>query len=376
MTHRERLLAVLEGQLPDRLPWFPRLEMWYGAHHPAGTLPEKYQGWDVRSIYRDLDLGYHGKWGQAYRIEINGAETVTRRNGEETRVETMTPVGTVSTLTRSSAELRAQGVGGLEIEHWIKGPHDYPVVQWIYEHSRVVPTYDEFLAFDAACGDEGVAMVNTPWNPAFYLFGQLIGWNDCYFHLQDYRPQIDRLLGVMRDFYPEIHHVCADSPARVINHGAHFHSVMTPPPVFREFFLDELKTAVQLYHEHGKLVMFHGDADLSGLEELILEVGYDIAECLVTHPMVEITLERFLAVWGDRIVIWGGIPSIILCEPFTDEQFEQYMRQLFRTIAPGRAFILGVADMLVPATRWERFLRVGEMVHAWGECPIDPERIP
>ena len=117
--------------------------------------------------------------------------------------------------------------------------------------------------------------------------------------------------------------------------------------------------------------MFHADADLTGLEELVLEVGYDIAECLVTSPMAKITLQRCRQVWNDRIVIWGGIPSILLCEPFSDEQFEDYMRDLFCTIAPGNAFVLGVADMLVPATIWERFERIGALVEEWGICPIE-----
>ena len=371
MTHRERLLAVFSGELPDRIPWFPRLDMWYAAHSHADTLPEKYRGWDLRDIHRDLDIGFHGKWGAAYRIEIDGTETITHRDGEETRVETVTPVGTVSTLTRHSPELRAEGAGPLEIEHMIKTDGDYEIVEWIYQHSRVVPTYEKFLEFDAECGDEGLAFVNTPWNPAFYLFGQLIGWNDCYYHLQDYPLQIDHLLTVMTDFYWEIHRACAHSPAPVINHGAHFHSTMTPPPISRDYFLDNLKEVAAYYHQHDKLLMFHADADLSGLEEFILDVGYDIAECLVTHPMADITLERCRQVWGDRIVIWGGIPSIILCEPFTDAQFEEHMRDLFRTIAPGNAFILGVADMLVPATKWERFERVSAMIDEWGVCPIN-----
>ena len=370
MTHRERLQSVLEGRLPDRIPWFPRLEMWYDAHNHSDTLPPKYRGWPVRDIYRDLDLGFHGKWGTAFRIETDLAKTVTHRNGEETRTETITPFGTVSTLNRHSPELRAEGVGPLEIEHWIKGPDDYPIVEWIYQHSRVVPTYDEFLAFEADCGDEGLACVNTPWNPAFHIFGQLIGWNDCYYHLHDYPQRIDQLISVMTDFYWEIHRACAHSPSWIINHGAHFHSTMTPPPIFRDYFLENLTHVIDYYHRHDKRVMFHADADLSGLEGLILDAGYDIAECLVTHPMADITLERCRQAWGDRIVIWGGIPSIILCEPFTDAQFDAFMEDLFRTIAPGNAFVLGVADMLVPATNWERFERISGMVEKWGVCPI------
>ncbi|MBC7237599.1 MAG: hypothetical protein H5T69_17290, partial [Chloroflexi bacterium] len=144
MTHRERMLAVLQGCEPDRLPWMPRLEMWYKAHQKAGTLPEKYRGWDIRSIYRDQDMGFPGKWGVVFRTKIEGVEIVTREKAGEIRREIITPVGTVSTLYKSSSELSAQGIHGLEVEHMIKGPGDYAVMEWIYEHTITIPTYEEY----------------------------------------------------------------------------------------------------------------------------------------------------------------------------------------------------------------------------------------
>ena len=83
---------------------------------------------------------------------------------------------------------------------------------------------------------------------------------------------------------------------------------------------------------------------------------------LVTHPMVPTTLAEARAAWGDRVIIWGGVPSVILEDPFTDQQFEAYMDELFRTIAPGRAFILGIADNAMPGAKIERIRRISEIV--------------
>ena len=44
--------------------------------------------------------------------------------------------------------------------------------------------------------------------------------------------------------------------------------------------MQNLQQVAAHYHEHDKLLVFHADADLTGLEELILDVGYDIAEWL------------------------------------------------------------------------------------------------
>jgi hypothetical protein len=46
------------------------------------------------------------------------------------------------------------------------------------------------------------------------------------------------------------------------------------------------------------------------------------------------------------------------------------MRALFYTIAPGDAFILGVADNVMAEARIERVERVSEMVAKIGRYPI------
>ena len=148
MTDRERISAVFKREKIDRIPWFPRLEMWYTANLKNGTLPAKYRGWDIRSIYRDQKIGFHGQWGNAYRIRVEGIETVTRKRGRETRIETVTPVGSVWRLYKNSPELESQGLDPMQVEHPITGPDDYPVMEWIYEHTEVEPAHEEFSAFD------------------------------------------------------------------------------------------------------------------------------------------------------------------------------------------------------------------------------------
>jgi hypothetical protein len=87
--------------------------------------------------------------------------------------------------------------------------------------------------------------------------------------------------------------------------------------------------------------------------------------------MVPLTLEAARAAFGTDVIIWGGLPSTLLCDPVTDEAFEDYMMDLFRIIAPGDAFILGVADNIMPETKLDRLRRVREMIEAWGHYPVE-----
>ena len=56
MTNRERLLAIMDGRSPDRIPWIPRLLNWYTAHSNLGNLPERFRGLSLQEIERELGM--------------------------------------------------------------------------------------------------------------------------------------------------------------------------------------------------------------------------------------------------------------------------------------------------------------------------------
>jgi uroporphyrinogen-III decarboxylase len=364
-------LAIMAGRSPDRIPWIPRLQIWYDAHKRRGTLPSRYQGWTVRQIEHDLGMGTPARDGRVFRTGLHDVEVQTEKRGNEVRTRYVTPVGTVSTLERSSEILEQGGISGTrEVEQMIKGPADYPVVEYIVEHTAIIPTYDEYLAYENEVGEDGVPLVSIGADPMYRVLRELIGYNNAFFHLHDYPDLVAHLLGVLKEQAAVIQEIVLDSPARLILHGEHFDSQMTPPYLFREHMLPHFRALTERLHERGKVLACHADADTSLLLDLILESGFDMAECFVTAPMVPLTLEQARETLGTRVIIWGGIPSVMLCDPVSDQAFEEYMRNLFRTIAPGDAFILGVADNVMAEAKLERIERITEMVHDYGTYPI------
>jgi hypothetical protein len=97
-----------------------------------------------------------------------------------------------------------------------------------------------------------------------------------------------------------------------------------------------------------------------------------MAECFCTAPMVEVTLDEARAAWGTDVIIFGGVPSIVLEPTFPEVEFEAYMRRLFRTIAPGDAFILGVADNVMPTSLIQRVERISDLIEQHGTYPVRP----
>ena len=370
MTDRKRLLTIMAGGSPDRIPWIPRMELWYGAHTRWGTLPEKYRGWSQRQIEQDLGMGAPARLGKIFRTELRDVEVRTEQRGQRTVTEYVTPVGTVSTVFRRSEKLEQAGIRGRELGHMLTGPEDYPVAEYLIEHTEVIPTYDAYLAYEAEIGDRGVPMVDIGQDPMSLFLQEYAGYNVAFYHLHDYPERVHRLLAALEELSERILEVACDSPAKLLLYGQHFDSQFTPPYLFEQYMLPHYQAFSARLHERDKVLACHADADVSLLLDLIKAAGFDMAECFVTAPMVRLTLEQARAAFGNDIIIWGGLPSTLLCDPVTEEQFEAYMRYLFQTIAPGDAFILGVADNVMPEAKLARIERVGELVAQYGGYPI------
>ena len=78
VNHRENMLRAISGRATERLPWVPRLDLWYRANKLAGTLPE---------AHRDSTL-----------IELVDVYRLDEKTRVFSRTERMTIAGDVASL--------------------------------------------------------------------------------------------------------------------------------------------------------------------------------------------------------------------------------------------------------------------------------------
>lgn len=373
MTNRERMLAVLDGKSPDRIPWIARLPLWYHARLAEDTMPDRFRGMSVVEVGRALRTGNPARDGRVFTVRYEGLEVLVEREPGVVRKRFITPYGEVTYGLILTPDLEGRTDQGLPLEHPIRGAEDYRIWEYIAEHTHYDPCYEEYLAYEKAVGDEGYPMVNAGDCPFHYFLLHLCGYNTAYFEMVDHPQEFERLMTVMTQVERErLWPVVAESPARLILHGAHFDSQMTPPKLFRRYIIPYYREFSALLHARDKRLTWHADDDTKDLLAETKEAGFDMVECFCTAPMVSVTLEEARAAWGKDLIIFGGVPSVVLEPTWPEEEFEAYMRGVFRAIAPGDAFILGVADNVMPTSLIQRVERISELVEQHGIYPVQP----
>jgi hypothetical protein len=371
MNDRERLLAILGKRPPDRIPWIPRLLLWYNARVLTRTMPAQWEGLTLRELERTLGVGTPARDGHLYSIRYDDVELCQHTEGGKQVTEYHTPVGTVRTVVHHAAELEAQGLPGRVEEYPLKGPADYRVWEWVVQHMRWLPAYEDYAAYDAETGQDGLPMVAVGDIPIHEFLLDLAGYDHAFYQLADYPREIEHLLSVMTEVQRErLWPVILESPARLLLHGVHLSTQFTPPRVFRRHILPYYQEFMPLAHQRGKAVAMHADNDTSQIMELIERAGWDMVECFVTSPMVPATLRRAREVWGTRVIIWGGLPSLLFSPSVPEAEFRAYVDDVLATVAPGEAFILGVADNVMPDSLIERVQYVSQVIAERGAFPL------
>ena len=398
MTHKERMLRAARGQWADRLPFAPRLDLWWNAQVNRGTLPPRYRhGATTRDIADDLGVAHHAVVpefqgvrtvddkadrslgiyrlpGFAYRAELTNVERVIRVEGESTFVEYRTPVGSVFSKLSFTQEMRESGASIAWVdEPVIKTVDDYKVVGYIFRNVQLTPDYDNYRQYRERVGERGFAVCfgSGAASPVHHMMKDLMNHTDFYYHLADHPREIQRLAEDMTPFYVRMVEILAESPAEVVMVGGNFDDTITYPPFFKEHILPWTQRWADMLHAKGKLYQTHCDGENDGLLDLLAQTGMDIAESVCAPPMVAVSMGRMRAAFGGKITIFGGVPSVALLEDsMSENQFEAHMANLFREIAPGDRFILGVSDMVPPDAKWERLVRMAEIVERWGALPL------
>ncbi|MFW2365586.1 MAG: hypothetical protein ACN4GW_04170, partial [Desulforhopalus sp.] len=402
MTHRERILRVIQGEMVDKIPYVPRIDLWYNANQRAGTLPEKYkdrsadeialaEGWALHKIvpeflkpdssedimHRGLGLVHLKEY--TYRFEFSpDIDIIMEGDADQMRVVYETPLGSVSTTHGYTEEMKDAGASAPWIqEHAIKGPGDYKVLAHIFGNMTFKPDYDRFVRWESEIGDHGLALESTPalnaGSPMHYIQKVLIDATEFFIHYNDYKNEMAELVEALTHCYAQLLPILADSPAKAVYWDANVDSMITYPAYLKKDLLPWWQKAAEIFHARDKLLFIHPDGENNLLMDILADCGADVCEAVTPFPMTKVGIDEYYDRWcrSGKLTIWGGIPeSILLEKSSTEEDFKAYLDHLFKAIAPGDRFIAGIGDTTPPGAVFDRLVRLGERIETEGRLPL------
>jgi len=398
MTHKERMLMAIRGEMPEVLPYTPRFDLWYNANSYTGTLPAQHrgrtadeiaraEGWAIHKVIPELlkvqnpeenmhrGLGVYSLKENGYRVHLSpNVEVKVSEDAGLKRVEYHTPIGVIGVVETVTEEMKKAGASITWLqERAIKKVEDYRVLSYIFDNMTILPDYERYTAWQASIGDDGIACMMGTFSASgmHHIQRDLLEATDFYFEFKDHEKEMRGLAESIDRVYDQILRVVAASPAEVVLWGANYDDMITYAPYFAKEITPGLRKASKALAEKGKFLISHCDGENLKLMDHIRDSGIHIAEAVCPFPMTKVRIEEYYKQWCGKLTILGGIPqSLLLKETASEEEFQAYLDHFFKAVAPGTRIIAGIADTTPPNAVFDRLVRLGERIEREGRLPL------
>jgi len=399
MTHRERMIAAISGDMPDRIPYAPRIDTWYASRKATKTLPEPYanyemddicraEGWGLYKVTADYlyikdsvedialtSLGLYAPPHAAFKFKFqNQIGVETEQNGDTVLVTYHTPIGSVSACMEYNEQMQKDGVTYPWVrERLIKNYEDWKIVASVFDHLEVVPNYDQYLNIKNKIGDAGVQACQSSdaSSPMHHIQKTFFNPTDFYIYYRERSLDMETFAESIANYYHQVLDILVKSPAEIVEWGGNFDATITFPPYFEKEILPWLKKASEALRPAGKYLLAHCDGENQGLMALIKNSGIDAAESVCPYPMTRLHLHEYYEQWSDKITIVGGIPAEFLVKELTSEdEFKDYINYLFKAVAPGRRFFAGITDATPASADFDRLRMLNDMFESAPGLPL------
>jgi hypothetical protein len=384
MLGKQRLLATLNRQPHDRVPFMPNIWQWFYHHQYSGTLPTELQGCNsyidaLRMLEADI---FHKLAGlvQVYEYPTCNYESgfsgspvrrpaVTERllftRGTVFKEHWDTPFGP---LDHEWVYREADGTA-VETRHMLEDfETQYPAIKYWMEHTQIKSNRALFEQGLAEVGEDGlvpVYLLGTPLKQLHWLARQ----DHASLLLLDYPAEMQALMDIhARRFLEQLEEVLAWPEAWLFIIRDNVDSLFYSPRFFRQFCLPTVLKAVEMAHARQKFIFLHACGRLKSLAALIAESGIDSMDGQAPPPLGDWNFADSLAVRPDYLATGGMfVPYQELNTEDAAERINQYVCNLFAELGPAKSrLIFSTSCNWSPLGPWENLVAFRDAVRQYG----------
>jgi hypothetical protein len=368
MTEHERVLTLLAGGRPDRVPWFGDLDYWATSLIGRGLKPAGFKESDAYiDWHRDLRCGFYLQGYFPFRTVVENCRIAEWREGPARRRRIETPRGTLTETWTWLAESFAEA----PTEHLVKSPRDLPAYRWLFANTRYEPAHEFAETRRRQVGEAGIVLCYLPKSPFMQMVALDAGIAAVAEIAADAPGELAETLAVVRAAHDRAARIAVDGPAEVLMIPENLSSEVVGPRFYERYMRDYHETWCRAIAAAGKHSCIHLDGTLKGLLRQVASAGFTFIEAMTPAPVGDLEVERWAEWCGHdgsnaRTVFWGGLPGVYFTDKVSDAEFDRHAKAVLRIMTSEPRYVLGVADQVPPDGLERRVRRVADLADQFG----------
>jgi len=348
VTGRERLLAAVRHEEPDRVPICPRINFAWLDPDRSHRLEELYSpAIDPMEILSPRTPNYLISYPDEYDLPEVSVEQKRYEEGGYQVVERMfhTPAGRLTDRTKIPPSGREYGMGPnpLKTEFLVKGRDDLPALRYLLPEIR--GDYSHVRARMEELGDGGLVMVNVM-SDLCHQAGDARGMQDLMVDYYVDRPFFDQLVDLFQERTLAETRAALEGGVEWIFANCYYNSLSAgwSPAIFGEVFVPHIRAQVDLVHSYGARVDYYDDGRLADSMEMIADCGVDVLETCTPPPVGDFDLRDAKVRIGAKTTLKGYVDLLWVVKHGTPDLVERTVAEAMEIAKPGGGFIIGSSD--------------------------------
>lgn len=301
MTMRERMLAVVQGRMPDRVPF---------VQYNGLAAPNE----EIWSVIGRENMGLL-RWSAVHKtetpncrvdsepIEVNGVRGV--------RNTLHTPKGS---LWEEKLIEPTFGTGATR-KHYVQEREDYITLMSYFEDMVVSEDLSQFLRDERELGDDGIPHTSMMRTPYQQLWIQWVSLEDLCIHMMDYPDLLDDVMSIIGRRLRDIFEIVRKAPIPYIV----FPDNITAPTIgeryFRRYTMPYYQELAEMLSDRDMPIYVHMDGDLKPLWTAIGESGVRGLDSMSPPPDNDTSAGDAVTQWPEMRVGLNFPSSIHLASP-------------------------------------------------------------
>jgi uroporphyrinogen-III decarboxylase len=361
---RQRILTILNGGRPDRVPWFGDLDYWATALIGQGIKPADFkQSRAYIDWHRDLGVGFYLQGYFPFKTIIENCNVKEWKEDNRRFRQVDTPKGTLRECWTWMPASYTEG----PTEHLVKSADDLPAYQYLHENTRYEPDYEFAYQRIQQIGDMGIFLAYLPKSPLMQLVALDAGIMTMMDIIMQDQAAFTEAIHTIKQSHDRAAEISLASPAEVLMIPENLSSEMIGPSLFKDYMLPYQREWAGRIKKAGKFSTIHMDGTLKGLLREETAVGFTFIEAMTPAPAGDLPVAEWAGFTEDKkTIFWGGIPGGFFTPMISDREFDEFVIEVLSVMTQQPRYVLGVADQVPPDGLESRVRRVAELVEQYG----------
>jgi hypothetical protein len=369
MTERERLIKVLKGEKPDRVPWFADLSHWYWAENGRqwnlfvnhGTKQE------IIDLHKEVKAGWYIGADSLHEEYYDDGVVREREMINDTAVESFkTSIGTISMLRVWNPVSFSWDIKKLMVENI----YDLKVLLYATERRKFRPKYENWRNVEEIGNEVGLGFPNLAYTGLGSLISYYMGIENTIFAIYDEPELVRKYIDTFNEKHIELVDIYCKSPALHLLFTDNLTSNTQTPLLFRKYSFSHYKNIANRLHKAGKTVSAHLDGMLNNIIGIVAEAGIDVADACTPKPTGDLIPSEIRKQAGNNMILMGGVSPSMWLPQTNEKEFITHVKEWLDIRKVSSRLIQSAGDQVPPGTKLQRIKLVYDIVEEYGRYAL------